>query len=331
MVSEVRNAVIVSLENYFTAEQLQMIDLAVAKALQGYNLEKQETLPMARESVMSADIKEFLARKRLKGCSDGTITQYSMALERFCMWLRKDIRSVQDIDILAYLDYRMSRDNVSKRTLDNNRLILSSFFTFMHDTGKMSWNPSRTVDPIKYKAAIREPLNDIELEKVRNACVTPRERALFEVLYASGARVSEIASINYADIDPHARTTIITGKGDQERYIFLSAKAMVAIENYLATRKDNNPALFVSAIAPHDRLGKNSIESEIARIGERSGIGRPVFPHLLRHTFATDMLCHGVEINEVSKMLGHKKLETTQIYAKTSREMLENAHKKHVA
>ena len=90
----------------------------------------------------------------------------------------------------------------------------------------MAYNPSRTVDPVKYKARLREPLNDIELEKVRAACQTLREKALFETLYATGGRVSEIVGINYGEIDKQSRSVIITGKGNQESCIFLNAKAM---------------------------------------------------------------------------------------------------------
>ena len=111
----------------------------------------------------------------------------------------------------------------------------------------------------------------------------------------------------------------------------MNAKAMLAIENYIKTRTDENPALFVGSRAPYKRLGKEAIERELKTIGKRSGIGRPVFPHLLRHTFATDMLEHGASLNEVSELLGHKKLDTTKIYAKISTNTLAIAYKKHHA
>lgn len=331
MVNEIRNKIILALENNFSTEQLQMIDMAVAKALVGLKVEREETLPSTQVQEIPQEIYEFFARKRLKGCSLGTLEQYKYVIKEFFAWLNKDIKSVKDIDILAFLDYRMNVRKLSKRTVDGNRLVLSSFYTYMHDTGKMSYNPMATIDRIKFKEKVREPLNDMELEKVRNACLTLREKALFEVLYSTGARVSEIVKINYSGIDFENRSLIVTGKGDQERYVFLNAKAIVAIQNYKAERKDNSDALFVSIKKPFNRLGKAAVEAIIRDIGKRSGIGRNVFPHLMRHTFATDMLGHGADINVVSKLLGHKKMETTQIYAKTSREMLENAHKKHVA
>lgn len=330
MSNEIRNQVIMELQGEFSAEQLKIIDLAVAKAMRGYKIEKEETLPATTVYEMPLDVREFLARKKMKGCSDGTLKQYRDLLVDFTLWLKKDLRTAVDLDILAYLDYR-GKVGASKRTLDCKRLILSSFFTYMHDTGKMIYNPSKTVDPVKYKAKVREPLTDMELEKVRSACQTLREKALFEVLYATGGRVSEIKSMNYTEIDESSRSMVITGKGDQERYVFFNAKAMLAIEKYLESRTDDCPALFVSTKKPYNRIGKESIEKILKAIGERSGIGRPVFPHLLRHTFATDMLEHGASLNEVSELLGHKKIDTTKIYAKTSTKTLEIAYKRHHA
>lgn len=328
---EIRNKALILLKDNFTNEQLQMIDLAIAKAMVGYKVEKEETLPATVDSGIPLEVKEFLIRKELKGCSKGTYEQYEYILKDFSMRINKQIREVKDTDILAYLNYRINVCKVSARTANGNRLILSSFFSYMHDTGKISYNPMKTVDPIKYKEKVREPLSDIELEKVRNSCDSLREKALFEVLYSTGARVSEIVGLNYTDINFESRCAIITGKGDQERLIFFNAKAILAIENYMKSRKDSNEALFVSNVAPYKRLSKASIENTMHEIGIRSGINRPLFPHLLRHTFATDMLAHGAKIDEVSEMLGHKKLETTKIYAKTSKTLLKTTHRRFAA
>lgn len=329
--TEIRNKVIAALENNFTAEQLKMIDVALSKVLIGYKIEVEETLPSVVGDLRPIEVQEFLSRKKMKGCSDGTIKQYAMLLDDFSAWAQRKLSQIRDIDILVYLDYVKTTRKISSRTLEGKRLIISTFYTYMHESGKMSYNPSKGVDRIKYKERVREPLNDIELEKVRNACRTPREKALFEVLYSTGARVSEIASLNRSDVDQTSRSTIITGKGDQERHIFFNAKAILAVEEYLKTRTDQNEALFVADINPHRRLGKTSIEKIIRELGERSGVNRPVFPHLIRHTFATDMLSRGAKIDQVSKMLGHKRIDTTQIYAKTSTESMRMVHKMCVA
>lgn len=333
MLNEIRNSILLELHNSFTVEQLKQIDLAVAKAMIGYDVKKQETLPSPTQVVMQTELIEFLIRKEMKGCSKGTIQRYKELLVNFSMWINKDLKEVTDIDVLAYLHYRENclwhGKLISKRTIDGQRRILSSFYTYLHDTGKISKNPLKTVEPIKYKAAIRKPLNDIELELARNACVTVREKAIFEVLYASGGRVSEIVSINHTDIDFDKRRILVVGKGNKERYIYLNAKAILAIKNYMCSRDDDNDALFVASRKPHQRLKKNSIENEVRRIGQRSGIGRKLFPHLLRHTFATNALMRGVKIEEVSKMLGHESMDTTRIYAKISDDDVRYTYKKY--
>lgn len=179
-----------------------------------------------------------------------------------------------------------------------------------------------------FTVKVREPLDDMELEMVRSACVTPREKALFEVLYASGDRVSEVEKMNYSDINQKNWSIVILGKGNKERTIFLNAKAVLAIRRYMETRNDSNPALFVSQRRPYGRLGTQSIEEEIREIGKRSGIGRRVSPHLMRHTYATNLLYYGAPIEEVSKLLGHSKLRTTQIYTKINTAELEHTYRK---
>lgn len=331
MTNELRDKILATLSENFTSEELSMIDMAVAKSLRGYKVEQEETLPSVYVDYTPIEVSEFLARKKLKGCSAGTIEQYKNTVNDFCDWFRRDVKEARDIDILAYLDYVYSKGRVSQRTLDNRRLILSSFYTYMHDTGKIAYNPTKTVDKIKYIEKVREPLTSMELERVRNVCKTPREKAIIEVLYSTGARVSEIVRINHTEINFNEGSVCILGKGSYERYVFFTPRAIIAIEEYLKTRKDNNPALFVGQTKPYNRLNKSSIESIVRELGKKSGIGRKVFPHLLRHTFATDMLNHGAKINEVSKLLGHHKLETTKIYAKTNMDSLYNSHRMYIS
>ena len=331
MTNDFRDKILATLGNNFTAEQLNMIDMAIAKSLRGYKIEAEETLPSTYIDYIPVEINEFLARKKLKGCASGTIDQYKYVVYDFFDWLRRDVKEVRDIDILAYLDYVYSKGSVSQRTLDNKRLILSSFYTYMHDTGKIPYNPTKTVDKIKYVEKVREPLTNMELERVRNACKTPREKAIIEVLYSTGARVSEIARINHTDINFDNGSVCILGKGSYERLVFFTPRAIIAIEEYLKIRKDNNPALFVGSVKPYNRLTKSSIESIVREIGKKSGIGKNVFPHLFRHTFATDLLYRGAKINEVSKLLGHHKLETTKINAKTNIDSLYNSHRMYIS
>lgn len=194
----------------------------------------------------------------------------------------------------------------------------------------MKLNPCRQISPIRYEEKPREPLNGIEMELVRYACENQRERAIIETFYSTGCRVTELSNLNICDIDFNTGEVHLFGKGKKHRTSYVNAKSEVALKKYLETRNDSNVALFVSQRKPHQRLKKNAIESIVRQIGERSGINRRLFPHLIRHTTATDAIDRGMDATELQKLLGHADLETTMIYAKISQENVKRSHKKYI-
>lgn len=327
MTKNVREEVITLLQNDFIKEQLFMIGNAIAKVLQNVIITSTEELPVVYGET-PIEIKEFIARKKIKGCSQGTVYQYQKVLEGFCAYIKKDVKEVKDIDVLMYLDFAKTKKQLSDRTLDTRRLILSSFYTFLHDTGKISINSLKSIDRIKFVEKKRQALTDIELEKIRNACITPREKALFEVLYSTGCRVSEVTGLKWSDIDWQNRSVKVLGKGKKERTVFFNAKSLIALQNYKNSRKDEEDIIFIGERNCSSCIKKCTMEKIIRDLGKRAKINRPVFPHLIRHTFATNMFIHGANIYEVSQILGHTKIETTKIYVKTNDDMLRNSHRK---
>jgi integrase/recombinase XerD len=225
------------------------------------------------------------------------------------------------------LAYEQAR-GVSRSALNDRRRILNSFYTWMVREDIIGKNPMVKIDAIKCDKNIREPLTALELEQMRSTSSTFREKALLEMLYSTGCRVSELIALDRVCIDYNSGRVKVFGKGRKERYCFLNAKAQLAIKKYLFSRSDDNPALFVADKQPHDRIGKGAIEKEIRRIGERAKISRNVFPHLIRHTTATHMLQHGASLAEVQMILGHESPATTQIYAKTDLQGLQLVHQR---
>ena len=327
MEKNIREEVLTLLQNDFTKEQLFIIGNAVAKVTQNVIITTINELPTVYEET-PIEIKEFIARKKIKGCSQGTVYQYQKVLEGFYNYIKKDVKQVNDIDVLMYLDFIKTKKELSDRTLDTRRLILSSFYSFLHDTGKILINPLKSIDRIKFIEKKRQALTDIELEKLRNACATLREKALFEVLYSTGCRVSEVSTLKWSDVDWQNRCAKVLGKGKKERTVFFNAKSLIALQNYKNSRKDSEEAIFIGERNCSKQLKKASMEKIISNLGKKANIGRPVFPHLIRHTFATDMFTHGANIYEVSQILGHTKIETTKIYVKTNDDMLRNSHRK---
>ena len=321
----IRDKILADLAPNFTPEQLQMIDIAVAGALKGYRIEVEETLPEVRSGSVS-EVREFLARKKSKGLQEGTLQQYAQVLQAFCLATPKVIADIRDWDVLRFLDQYESCRGIGKRRKDSMRIILNGFFRYMTDSGRVRINPMATVEAVKFRKKVRQPLTPVEFEKLRRVCRTPKERALVEFFFATGCRVSEVVRINREDIDYYNKRIKVIGKGDKERYVFINAAATVALDDYFISRKDNGEALFVSDRQPHERLKKNAIEKIIRQIGVRAGLGRRVYPHLIRHTTATHLYQHGMRLEDLQVFLGHESADTTRIYAKDDPTITQHAY-----
>ena len=177
------------------------------------------------------------------------------------------------------------------------------------------------VEAIEYTKAVRKELTAREVEKLRIACGSDvRDNAILEVFLATGCRVSEVAGMKIEDIDIKEECIRVLGKGDKERIVFLGARAIEFLEQYLGDRRSG--PVFLSLRAPHQGVKKNALENIIRKIAERAGVEKRVFPHLLRHTFATHALNKGMPLAGLCDLMGHASVETTRIYAKNSRQKL---------
>ena len=218
------------------------------------------------------------------------------------------------MDIRRYLAW-YTKKGVKNSTLATIISALKSFFGWLENEEYISKSPMRKIKNIKVEKRVRKALNREELEMLRDACRTLREKALVEFFYSTGCRLDEAQKLNIADVDWSNGKVMVIGKGDKERPVYLNARAILHLRKYLASRNDSNHSLFVSERQPHDRLGRRAIERTFSTLGKRAGINKPVYPHLLRHTTASTMLQNGATMEEVQHYLGHDSPVTTQIYA----------------
>ena len=323
---EIRDEILKSLSNNFESTELLIIDKAIEEVINNFNFSPQETSICTVDNCYP-EVLQYLVRKKAKGLSEGTLRQYSLTLKAFCLAVPKALPDVTEWDVITFLDDYERRRHISKRRKDTMRVILNGFFRYMTDCGRIKSNPMATIEPIKYKKNMREPLTDMELEKLRYACVKPKERALLEFFFATGCRVSEVVNIDVKDIDFNRGILKVTGKGNKERVVLLNAAAVMAIQEYLAIREDDDPALFVSDRRPYHRIKKEALEKIIRKLGERADIGRRVYPHLIRHTTATYLLRHGMPLEQVQDYLGHENINTTRIYAKSDVSSMINSYR----
>lgn len=328
MQEKLRLDILTRLAIHFNNDQLKIIDEVLTNNLCKYEFKEICTDIAVYQDGLPNEIKQFLVCKSIKGLTESSLKHYKRILTHFANNISKDIKEVTTNDIRFYLINYEKTHNTGKSAIDDKRRILNSFFVWMMREDIITKNPMDKIDAIKCDKKVRQPLTALELEQMRSACETLREKALLELLYSTGCRVSEIISLNKSDINYDTGTLKVFGKGKKERYVFINAKAQLSIKKYIFSRNDNEEALFVQGKYPYSRLGKSTIEKEIKEIGKRAKINRNVFPHLIRHTFATHMLSHGANLSEVQILLGHESPSTTMIYAKTNMDNLHNVHKK---
>ena len=273
-------------------------------------------------------LQEFLDVKALEGCSKATIENYKFNLNKFLLGVGKDPTEIATQDIRKYLaDYKRER-GVSNTTLDNMRRVFQSFFTWMHREGYIIKDPCAAVNKIRADKIIKNPYSDEEMELMREAAKNLREKAIIEVLYSTGMRIGELEKLNKDDIDFVNGKAIVFGKGAKEREVYFNVKAQLALKKYLENRNDTNEALFVSLQSPYNRLKVSTYEKILRELGGRCGVH--CHPHRFRRTCATILLNKGMPIQEVSKVLGHAKLETTLIYCEINQQSVATNHKKYM-
>jgi site-specific recombinase XerD len=310
-----RSEVLLKLKPNFSTEQLMMINEVIMSVLTGYEVKQLETAVSTYvDFSYSKEVDEFLMNKEFTGKSHKTIDAYRGLLNQFATYLRKDIKLATDDDIITFLQSYQRQTGISNHTKENRRLILSSFFGWFHKRGRISVNPISGVDPIKYTQKQKKPLTDIEIERIRYANTADFDNALFETMLSTGCRVSEIVNLNINDVDFDTGEVKVLGKGDKERFVQLSTRAIFRLGIYLNSRTDNNEALFVSKVGKHNRLGKTTLEKTIKQMGENAKLRRGIHCHLLRHTFSQRLYDRTKDIYLVSQQLGHARVNTSAIY-----------------
>ena len=273
-------------------------------------------------------LQEFLDVKALEGCSKATIENYKFNLNKFLLGVGKEPTEIATQDIRKYLaDYKRER-GVSNTTLDNMRRVFQSFFTWMHREGYILKDPCAAVNKIRADKIIKNPYSDEEMELMREAAKNLREKAIIEVLYSTGMRIGELEKLNKDDIDFVNGKAVVFGKGAKEREVYFNVKAQLALKKYLENRNDTNEALFVGLQSPYNRLKVSTYEKILRELGNRCGVH--CHPHRFRRTCATILLNKGMPIQEVSKVLGHAKLETTLIYCEINQQSVAANHKKYM-
>lgn len=271
----------------------------------------------------------FIAAKQVEGCSQKTLDYYQNTLAMMTDALCKPYTQVTSDDLRIYLNgYEQSRGS-SKVTIDNIRRIMSSFFSWLEDEDYIVKSPVRRIHKVKTATVAKEVLSDEDLVALQDKCTTQRDLAIIELLASTGMRVGELVNLNRSDVNFHERECIVTGKGNKQRPVYFDAKAKLHLMDYLDARSDAEPALFVSLRGKPKRITVDSVESRLRQLGRNAGVNR-VHPHKFRRTLATQAIDKGMPIEQVQKLLGHAKIDTTMHYAMVNQSNVKASHRRYL-
>lgn len=284
-----------------------------------------------KEKNLEQDFVElFLSAKRIEGCSEKSLKYYKATIIAMLATLEKDVKYIVTDDIRGYLIEYQEKKNSSKVTIDNIRRILSSFFSWLEDEDYILKSPVRRIHKVKTGTNIKETYSDEALELMRDNCTELRDLAMIDMLASTGMRVGEMVLLNRNDIDFNERECIVFGKGNKERVVYFDARTKLHLQNYLESRTDSTPALFVSLKAPYARLKIGGIEVRLREFGKQLGLKR-VHPHKFRRTLATMAIDKGMPIEQLQQLLGHRKIDTTLQYAMVKQSNVKIAHRKYIS
>lgn len=274
-------------------------------------------------------INDFISSKKVEGCSIKTLDYYSNTIKTMQKTINKDIKLIDTEDLRKYLIDCQETNNIKKVTVDNIRRILSSFFSWLEDEDIILKSPVRRIHKVKIDKNIKTTYSDEELEKMRDNTSCIRDIALIDILSSTGMRVGELVLLNRNDIDYNERECVVFGKGSKERVVYFDARTKIHLKQYIESRVDDNEALFVSIKAPYKRVTIAGIEARLRKMGKKI-LNTRVHPHKFRRTLATNAIDKGMPIEQVQKLLGHQRIDTTLQYAMVKQNNVKISHKKYI-
>lgn len=311
------------MSEYLSISQMKKLQEVILKTFAENEADKQE--------ISNTDyLKMFLDAKRIEGCSGRTIQYYRVTVEHMLSHITENVRKITTEELRSYLSDYQGINNCSKVTVDNVRRNISSFFSWLEEEDYILKSPMRRIHKIKTKQQVKEIISDEAIEKLRDGCTCLRDRAMIDLLYSTGIRVGELVNLNISDVNFEERECVVYGKGDKERKVYFDAKAKLHLQEYISSRQDNNPALFVSLDMPYERLKISGVEMRIRQLGRKLNLNK-IHPHKFRRTMATRAIDKGMPIEQVQKILGHSQIDTTMQYAIVNQSNVKSSHQKYIA
>ena len=311
---------------YLNNEQLRKLRAAMEYVLHGMEVTESG---QPQEQEQPDAVTAFIAAKRVEGCSEKTLTYYRKTIEAMTATIGKQPQRITTDEIRGYLTAYQVQRKSSKVTIDNIRRILATFYSWLEDEDYIVKSPVRRIHKVKTAKVIKDTYTDEALELMRDNCDSLRDLAIIDLLASSGMRVGELVALNRDALNFNERECVVFGKGSKQRLVYFDARTKIHLQNYLDSRTDDNPALFVTLRAPHERFQIGGVELRLRQLGRRLSLPK-VHPHKFRRTLATSAIDKGMPIEQVQQLLGHQKIDTTMHYAMVKQQNVKLAHRKYI-
>lgn len=331
--TDLRMNLLKSLENvlldYIEPDEVSELSDKIIMILGDYEITEMCSGSISQDTANENFIKLYRGSLMVDGKSESTIYQYTRMITKLCEFIKKPIPEMSVYDIRYFLASEKER-GVSERSVENFRSYLSAFFTWLTDEELIQKNPMHNIKPVPYKDEIRKPFTEVEIDKLRSACRTTKERAIIEMLLATGVRVSELSHMEVSDIIPSEfKVCVRHGKGGDSRNTYITPVALEHLNKYLNERSEKD-GTFLFYNKNHEVLRAGGIRHTLYEIARRANVSN-VYPHRFRRNFACMLSKRGMDVREIQVLLGHKNINTTMVYVNTDDEQVKASYRKYVS
>ena len=288
-----------------TVEKMKTIIGALMDVMDGFDIN--EKLNLDEDDDM---IEYFIDAKRVQGLSEKTLGRYREVLLAMLGKVMVPTKRITVHNLRKYLAYR-KENGVQASTIEGERQIFSTYFNWLQRESLIEKNPIANLGPIKTEKKVKKTFSDSDIEKLRRCCKNMRDRALLEVLRSTGCRISEVIGLQRDKVNFHELQCTVHGKGNKNRIAYLDQVAVMCLKQYLNTRKDDKPDVFIGL---KGKLTPSGARQMLYKLQKAAGIEHVVHPHKFRRTLATELARKGMPIQEVARVLGHERIDTTMGY-----------------
>lgn len=324
----------ISLIGVVDTDEIKAVSNVLLDTLKEYNVIKASNELVVYEDENEKILITYASCMMIAGRAKKSVMAYVAEIRKLIKFCNKNIKDITTIDVKGYLANMLVR-GVSKVSTNNSKNYISSFYKWAFDEGFIVSNPCASIKAIKYEKIIKPAFTDIEVDLIRGADMSLRDRAIIEVLLSSGVRVNELCNLDRNDVDLNTlKLKVRNGKGSKDRITYISRLASYHLKEYLDSRDDLLEALFVTndnkQVIYRNRITVDGIRFTLKTLSKRSGVS-DIHPHKFRHTFATSLYNRGMDLHEIQLLLGHNDVSTTLRYISNDDSRLGNSYIKHMA